>query len=277
MSGLGLQLQNTAPIRLTANGTVTFTDILVNSDPNITYNSADGTITFAAGGDYYVSWFTVVKTAAGSSGPSFAIVTNETTPKYYTAGSGFKNGEIFGSALLTVTAGFRISLQNQLKNNVSLSNTVGVNAGISVLNAGAASGANEVYNYNMSTVGSKQSIPIGNVSYNLQTTSANAMSLTLSPINPSVPVLIDMKRSSQYDGGGIEGFSLDNTSLKDEQNIDPTVYTQSLEFHQVRLRQQDPTTKLWSLCQINLFPSNRAGRVTVWINWIFKNYAYPQS
>ena len=136
MAGLGLQLQNTIPMILSADDAVLFNETLVESDPNVAYNSADGTITFAEQGQYYVSWFVVVKTALGSFGPSFSVVTNESTPSYYTAGSGFKNGEIFGSALLTVSAGFRISLRNRLAGPVSLSDAVQVNAGISVLNAG---------------------------------------------------------------------------------------------------------------------------------------------
>lgn len=138
MAGLGLQLQNTAPLIISANAAVRFNEILVDSDTNVTYNPADGTITFINAGQYYVSWFVTVKTALGVFGPSFSIVTNETPSSNYTAGSGIKNGEIFGSAVLTVTAGFSISLRNQLATEVSLSEVVPVNAGISVLNAGSA-------------------------------------------------------------------------------------------------------------------------------------------
>ena len=138
MAGLGLQLQNTTPLIVSANAAVLFNEILVDSDTNVTYNPADGMITFINAGQYYVSWFVTVKTALGVFGPSFSIVTNETPSSSYTAGSGIKNGEIFGSAVLTVTAGFSISLRNALATEVSLSDVVPVNAGISVLNAGSA-------------------------------------------------------------------------------------------------------------------------------------------
>ncbi|MFR2485512.1 MAG: hypothetical protein ACLTAC_19335 [Hungatella sp.] len=138
MAGLGLQLQNTTPLIVSANAAVLFNEILVNSDTNVTYNPADGMITFINAGQYYVSWFVTVKTALGVFGPSFSVVTNETPSSSYTAGSGIKNGEIFGSAVLTVTAGFSISLRNELATEVTLSDVVPVNAGISVLNAGSA-------------------------------------------------------------------------------------------------------------------------------------------
>ena len=138
MAGLGLQLQNTTPLIVSANAAVLFNEILVDSDTNVTYNPADGMITFINAGQYYVSWFVTVKTALGVFGPSFSVVTNETPSSSYTAGSGIKNGEIFGSAVLTVTAGFSISLRNELATEVTLSDVVPVNAGISVLNAGSA-------------------------------------------------------------------------------------------------------------------------------------------
>lgn len=137
MADLGMQLQNTIPMSLSVNDAVLFNEILVNSDPNVTYQPLDGTISFIAPGDYYVSWFVSVKTALGVLGPNFSLITNESTPSYYTAGSEFNNGQIFGSALLAVTAGFSISLQNQSAGIVSLSNFVQVNAGISVLKAGS--------------------------------------------------------------------------------------------------------------------------------------------
>ena len=138
MAGLGLQLQNTTPLIVSANAAVLFNEILVNSDTNVTYNPADGMITFINAGQYYVSWFVTVKTALGVFGPSFSVVTNETPSSSYTAGSGIKNGEIFGSAVLTVTAGFSISLRNELATEVTLSDVVPVNAGFILLNSGSA-------------------------------------------------------------------------------------------------------------------------------------------
>ena len=133
----GLQLQNTAADNIAQGGAVLFNKILVNADPNITFNSADSSITFKQEGEYYVSWFVVTKTGVGTSGPSFSIVTNEATPVYYTAGSGIKTGEIAGFALLNVTAGFSFTLQNTTNANVQLNDSVGVKAGIAVINLGA--------------------------------------------------------------------------------------------------------------------------------------------
>ena len=135
MAGLGLQMQNTAPLLLSSGDPVLFNEVLVDSDPNISYQTANGQIHFAGAGEYYVSWFVVIKTAGGVTGADFSIVTNESVPKYYSAGSGFKNGEITGFALLDVTDGFEISLQNASSEEISLHDLVQANAGISILNA----------------------------------------------------------------------------------------------------------------------------------------------
>lgn len=137
MSKLGLQMQNNVVSDIAPNAPVLFNETLVDSDPNVTYSSVNGMITFANEGQYYVSWFVVTQTTLGASGADFSIVTNETTPKYYTAGSGFKYGEIVGSALLNVTPGFQFALRNSSGATVGLAATVQVNAGISILNAGA--------------------------------------------------------------------------------------------------------------------------------------------
>lgn len=135
MAELGLQLQNTVSLDIASGNPVLFNEILVNSDTNITYDPINGTIAFADDGQYYVSWFVAIQTAPDVSGANFSIVTNEITPTYYTASNGFKYGNIVGSALLEVTAGFEFSLRNESAGAVRLANTVQVNAGISILNA----------------------------------------------------------------------------------------------------------------------------------------------
>ena len=136
MADIGLQLQNTIADYIAEGGAVLFNETLVNDDPNVVYNPADGAISFVQEGEYYVSWFVVTKTGLGTSGPSFSIVTNEATPTYYTAGSGIKTGEISGFALLNVSAGFSFTLRNVTNGGVRLNDNVEVMAGIAVVNIG---------------------------------------------------------------------------------------------------------------------------------------------
>lgn len=136
MGNLGLQLQNSVDSTILSGGTVIFDQVLVNDDPNITYNPLNGEITFAEEGQYYLSWFVTAKTGLGIAGITFAILTNELPPVSYAAGNGFKNGIITGSALLPVTPGFLIKLVNQSGEIVGVSDTVPVAVGLTVLKSG---------------------------------------------------------------------------------------------------------------------------------------------
>lgn len=140
LAELGLQLQNTISQIVPAGSPVLFNETPVDSDPNISYNPADGSVTFANAGQYYVSWFVATQSVSGAAGTDFSIVTNEIPPVRYTAGSNYKNAEIFGSAILEVTPGFSFSLQNESGGTAGLSDAVQVNAGMSILNVVGATG-----------------------------------------------------------------------------------------------------------------------------------------
>ena len=57
------------------------------------------------------------------------------------------------------------------------------------------------------------------------------------------------------------------------------VYKRQQEMHWMRLRQQDPTTKLWSMCEIRTFASQGGERTTVCVEWLYTGATFiiPQS
>ena len=52
------------------------------------------------------------------------------------------------------------------------------------------------------------------------------------------------------------------------------MYTQSQESHSMKIRQQDPDTKLWSLCEVRSFFSEGGARASVWIQWSEVDISY---
>ena len=114
---------------------------------------------------------------------------------------------------------------------------------------------------------------VGGVTFSVvYVTGTDYCRLSMRPADPSTPILLDMKRSSQYDVSGVDGTDQrDNYTLTGTLLIDPVVYYRSREMHRTWLRQQDPGTGKWRLDEINLFISNGSQRVTVWVNEIFKN------
>ena len=85
---------------------------------------------------------------------------------------------------------------------------------------------------------------------------------------------IDLRRTTIYNSNTIETQTLDNTAISASRVLDDIVYNQSQETHSMRLRQQDPETKLWSLCEIDSFISSNGARTSVWVRWIEYDVAY---
>lgn len=83
-----------------------------------------------------------------------------------------------------------------------------------------------------------------------------------------------IRRSTIYGGGSIEVQNFDNTTVSKSTVLDALMYTQSQEKYTMKIRQQDPTTKLWSLCEIHSFISNGGARASVWVQWSEINVSY---
>ena len=76
-----------------------------------------------------------------------------------------------------------------------------------------------------------------------------------------------MRRTSIYNAGTIETQTLNGGTVANRTVLDEIVYAQSQETHSIQLRQQDPVTKLWSLCEIRPFLSADGARCSVRIQW----------
>ena len=90
----------------------------------------------------------------------------------------------------------------------------------------------------------------------------------------AAPVLVDLRRTTIYDGSTIETQTLSGSSISASIAIDGTVYTNSQETHNMRIRQQDPVTKLRSMCEINSFLSAGGARCSIRIQWSEYDVAY---
>lgn len=91
--------------------------------------------------------------------------------------------------------------------------------------------------------------------------------ITVAPKDAAAPVLTDMRRTSIYNASTTETYTANNTTVSSRTVLDDIVYTNSQETHSMLIRQQDPVTKLWSLCEIHSFLSAAGARVSVRIQW----------
>ncbi len=113
----------------------------------------------------------------------------------------------------------------------------------------------DAYNADLSASGSYIDIPLQNLIYTVEYASSSAIRLSIKAANAATPVLADIRRTSIYDGAAIESQTLNNTQITTRVVLDDTVYSQSQEMHWIRIRQQDPATKLWSMCEVKTFAS----------------------
>ena len=114
------------------------------------------------------------------------------------------------------------------------------------------------YHVDLSAADSTLNIPLKDLILTYQCASASALRISIVPKNTAAPVLVDLRRTTIYDGSTIDG----------------TVYTNSQETHNMRIRQQDPVTKLWSMCEINSFLSAGGARCSIRIQWSEYDVAY---
>ena len=110
------------------------------------------------------------------------------------------------------------------------------------------------YHVDLSAADSTLNIPLKDLILTYQRASASALRISIAPKNTAAPVLVDLRRTTIYDGSTIETQTLNGSSISASIVIDGTVYTNSQETHNMRIRQQDPVTKLWSMCGDQFIP-----------------------
>ena len=130
------------------------------------------------------------------------------------------------------------------------------------------------YHADLSAVGSALVIPLKDLELSYQTTSATALRITMAPRDAAAPVLVDLRRTSIYNGSTVETTTLNGSTVSGRTVVDEIVYTNSQETHQMVLRQQDPASKLCSLCEIRSFLSAAGARCSVRVQWTEYDVAY---
>lgn len=130
------------------------------------------------------------------------------------------------------------------------------------------------YSANLKNSGSYQEVPIGNIIYRIEYSTTTDLRLRLKAVGET-SIIADIKKFSQYnatacDSGSNDSYTLTSTFL----TIDSNIYHSSNEYHITRIRQQNPETNLWSVCDVHLFASSSGARVDVWVEWKGVNLSY---
>ena len=134
----------------------------------------------------------------------------------------------------------------------------------------------DAYHADLSATGATLNIPLKDLILTYQTTSSTALRITLVPKDTALPVAADVRRTSIYNGSTIETYTLNGGTVSARTEVDGIVYTNSQETHSMRIRQQDPVSKLWSLCEVNSFLSAGGARSSIWVRWVEYDAAYEK-
>ena len=130
------------------------------------------------------------------------------------------------------------------------------------------------YHVDISAVNSTLAVPIRDLVLTYQTTSSTALRISAAPKDTAVPVMADIRRTSVYNRGTVEALTLNGTMVSGRTVLDEIVYTQSQETHNMKIRQRDPVTGKWSLCEINSFISAGGARTSVRVQWLEYDVTY---
>ena len=130
------------------------------------------------------------------------------------------------------------------------------------------------YNANLATLNSYIDIPLDNLTFTVANTSITSVRMSVQPKVATTPVLADIRRTSIYDGASVESQTFNNTTVAAKLVVDDLVYSQSQEINWIRIRQQNPTTKLWSMCEIRTFISQGGARTTICVEWIYTGASF---
>ena len=113
------------------------------------------------------------------------------------------------------------------------------------------------YHVDLSAANSTLDIPLKNLVLTYQRSSASALRISIAPKDAAVPVLVDIRRTTIYDGSTIETQTMYNTTVSSSVALDGTVYTNSQETHNMRIRQQDPRDQALLALRDQLVPLRR--------------------
>ena len=124
------------------------------------------------------------------------------------------------------------------------------------------------YHVDLSVVNSTLAIPLKDLVLTYQCT------ISIAPKDTAAPVVVDVRRTSIYNGSTIETQTLNGSTISARTVLDEIIYSNSQETHSMKLRQQDPATKLWSLCEVSSFISAAGARTSIRIQWSEYDVSY---
>ncbi len=117
-------------------------------------------------------------------------------------------------------------------------------------------------------------IPLESLILTVEYDSSTSIKLAIRAANSSTPVLTDIRRTSIYGLETIEVQTNNNVTISGRFSLDDIVYSQSEETLWMHIRMQNPTTNLWSMCEMHTFASQGRIGTSVIVEWLYTGVTF---
>ena len=97
--------------------------------------------------------------------------------------------------------------------------------------------------------------------------------MSIQPQTAGTAVLADIRRVSIYNSA-LDTQTHNNVTISSTLSLDDIVYSMSQEMHWTRIRQQNPTAQLWSMCKVGTFASQNGSRTSICVEWMYTGSSF---
>ena len=125
----------------------------------------------------------------------------------------------------------------------------------------------ECYNVDLSAAGSELYVPLQDLVLIAENATSTGLCLAVQPRQACTPVLADIRRVGIRDAA-VDAQTNNNITIVGRVVLDDFAPAMSQEMEWLWIRQQDPASKRWSMCEVRLFASHNGARVSLSVDWL---------
>lgn len=111
----------------------------------------------------------------------------------------------------------------------------------------------------------------------IQHHSSDSIRLILQVSERYTSIKTDIQKICFFDHGAFEFQSISRKLERDTVDYEDILSCHSQEIHWIRVRQQNPDTLLWSMCEIRIFASDHGHRTSVCIEWFYVDIPFDNT
>lgn len=134
----------------------------------------------------------------------------------------------------------------------------------------------DCHNVDLGKSGAFTDIPVGKLilKASYSTSGTSVVKMTVRAADPSKPITTDLRFTRVYNSDNVLSTTIDGKPISTETTVSDGISGSSSDMNWMRIRQQDPETGLWSLCEINTFVSAADARTSISIHWIYTGASF---